>query len=101
MDSAATPRPTSDLDQLGALAEPVRRRLYAFVSAAGDPVDRDQAAAGTGITRSLAAFHLDRLVEAGLLQTEFRRRSGRSGPGAGGRGRVYPGPTGPAGAWAL
>src|SRR3954462_12751352 len=94
MDSAATPRPTSDLDQLGALAEPVRRRLYAFVSAAGDPVDRDQAAAGTGIPRSLAAFHLDRLVEAGLLQTEFRRRSGRSGPRAGGPAEVYLPPAG-------
>ena len=37
----------------------------------------------------LAAFHLDRLVEAGLLETEFRRRSGRTGPGAGRPAKLY------------
>jgi predicted ArsR family transcriptional regulator len=79
----------SDLDQLAPLAEPVRRRLYEFVSVASAPVDRDQAAAGTGIGRPLAAFHLDRLVEAGLLQAEYRRRSGRSGPGAGRPAKFY------------
>jgi predicted ArsR family transcriptional regulator len=89
MDPAAPSRPSSDLDQLGALAEPVRRRLYAVVSAAGEPVDRDQAAAGADVSRALAAFHLDRLVDAGLLETEYRRRSGRSGPGAGRPAKFY------------
>jgi predicted ArsR family transcriptional regulator len=89
MDHEAAPDPAGDLDQLAALAEPVRRRLYAFVSDAGVPVDRDQAAAGTGIGRPLAAFHLDRLVEAGLLEAEYRRRSGRSGPGAGRPAKFY------------
>ena len=42
-----------------------------------------------GISRELAAFHLDRLVEVGLLQTEFRRRSGRTGPGAGRPAKFY------------
>jgi predicted ArsR family transcriptional regulator len=87
MDDAS--RPASDLDQLAPLAEPVRRRLYEFVSVASAPVDRDQAAAGTGIGRPLAAFHLDRLVEAGLLQAEYRRRGGRSGPGAGRPAKFY------------
>jgi len=79
----------SDLDQLAALADPVRRRLYTFVAGAGTPVDRDQAAAGADISRPLAAFHLDRLVEAGLLDAEYRRRSGRSGPGAGRPAKFY------------
>ena len=85
-------RPTTageDLDRLAALADPVRRRLYAFVSATGASVDRDQAAAGAGIGRPLAAFHLDRLVEAGLLEAEYRRRSGRTGPGAGRPAKFY------------
>ena len=90
MHDADQPDPaTDDLDQLAALADPVRRRLYAFVAGAGVPVDRDQAAAGAGIGRPLAAFHLDRLVEAGLLDAEYRRRSGRTGPGAGRPAKFY------------
>ena len=74
---------------MAALAEPVRRRLYEFVARAGEPVDRDTAASGTGIGRPLAAFHLDRLVTAGLLDVVFRRRNGRSGPGAGRPAKFY------------
>src|SRR5215218_1329714 len=83
------PNQTSDLDRLAALAEPVRRRLYQFVVAQGEPVDRDAAAAGAGIGRPLAAFHLDRLAEAGLLDVTYRRRSGRTGPGAGRPAKFY------------
>ena len=71
------------LEQLAVLAEPLRRRLYLHVAGQPAPVGRDAAATALGIARSLAAFHLDRLVEAGLLATEFKRLSGRSGPGAG------------------
>ena len=71
------------------LAEPVRRALYEHVAGRDEPVDRDQAAAATGIGRPLAAFHLDRLVAAGLLEVEYRRRSGRSGPGAGRPAKFY------------
>jgi predicted ArsR family transcriptional regulator len=78
-----------DLDRVAALADPVRRRLYDYVAAAGGPVDRDQAAEGVGIGRPLAAHHLDRLVASGLLEPEFRRRSGRSGPGAGRPAKFY------------
>jgi predicted ArsR family transcriptional regulator len=46
-------------------------------------VSTDQAAAATGIARHNAKFHLDRLVNEGLLETEFRRPTGRGGPGAG------------------
>jgi predicted ArsR family transcriptional regulator len=36
-----------------------------------------------------AKFHLDRLVEEGLLDVEFRRLSGRTGPGAGRPSKLY------------
>jgi predicted ArsR family transcriptional regulator len=82
------------LDDLAALAEPVRRRLYEYVAAQPAAVDRDEAAGGLGIGRPLAAFHLDRLVQAGLLEVEYHRRSGRSGPGAGRPAKFYRRPAG-------
>lgn len=88
------PRPIDELDRIGALAEPVRRRLYELVARSGVPVDRDTAAEQAGIGRPLAAFHLDRLVSAGLLAVEFRRRSGRTGPGAGRPAKFYVRPAG-------
>ena len=74
---------------MAALAEPKRRRLYDLVAASNEPVGRDDAVEALGISRELAAFHLDRLVEAGLLQTEYRRRNGRTGPGAGRPAKLY------------
>lgn len=71
------------------LEEPNRQHLYALVATSLEPVGRDDAAAALGISRELAAFHLDRLVEGGLLETEFRRRNGRSGPGAGRPAKLY------------
>ncbi len=79
----------TELAALAPLAEPVRRRLYLFVAATPGAVSRDDAAAALGITRALAAFHLDRLVQDGLLQTEYARRSGRTGPGAGRPAKLY------------
>ncbi|HET7028976.1 MAG TPA: hypothetical protein VFI34_00570 [Candidatus Limnocylindrales bacterium] len=84
MESTSNP-----IEQVAALAEPMRRRLYELVARSGDAVDRDSAAAALGIGRSLAAFHLDRLVGAGLLDVVFRRRSGRTGPGAGRPAKFY------------
>ena len=80
------------LDQIAALSaldDPVRRRLYKHVSGATEPVGRDAAAAAAGVTRSLAAYHLDRLAAEGLLEVAYERRSGRSGPGAGRPAKVY------------
>jgi predicted ArsR family transcriptional regulator len=71
------------------LADPLRRRLYELVRTAGHPVSRDQAAAGTGISRSLAAFHLDKLVDRGLLTFDYARPEGRTGPGAGRPSKLY------------
>jgi predicted ArsR family transcriptional regulator len=84
------PDPSTDgVHAVALLAEPIRRRLYEHVVSQAGPVDRDQAAAAVAIGRSLAAFHLDRLVDGGLLATEYHRRSGRSGPGAGRPAKFY------------
>src|SRR5947208_15695681 len=77
------------LGQLSALAEPVRRDLYTFVVARREPVTREQAAAGLDVPVHVAKFHLDRLVEDGLLDAEYRRPPGRGGPGAGRPAKVY------------
>lgn len=71
------------------LAEPNRQRLYDLVATGRGAVGRDDAAAALGISRELAAFHLDRLAEAGLLETEYRRRGDRTGPGAGRPAKLY------------
>jgi predicted ArsR family transcriptional regulator len=71
------------------LDEPVRRALYDAVAGATQPLSRDEAASATGVSRALAAFHLDKLVGAGLLDVEYRRLSGRSGPGAGRPAKLY------------
>jgi len=77
------------IEAIAQLEEPNRQRLYDLVIAGREPVGRDDAAAALGISRELAAFHLDRLAAAGLLETEYRRRSGRSGPGAGRPAKLY------------
>ena len=74
---------------LAALVEPPRRALYLYVAGRHEDVGRDEAARAAGVSRSLAAFHLDRLVEDGLLEATFRRLSGRSGPGAGRPAKLY------------
>ncbi|TFV61391.1 transcriptional regulator [Mycobacterium sp. PS03-16] len=56
---------------VAALGDDVRRRLYDFARAERRPVSRDEAASAVGISRKLAAFHLDKLVEAGLLHFRF------------------------------
>jgi predicted ArsR family transcriptional regulator len=82
-----------DLDarmgRIAVLSEPVRRALYLHVAAENEPVSRDQAAAALGIARHVAKFHLDRLVDDGLLEADYRRPPGRSGPGAGRPAKVY------------
>jgi predicted ArsR family transcriptional regulator len=74
---------------IAALNDPGRRRLYEVVRDAGHPVSRDEAAEKVGISRSLAAFHLDKLVDRGLLTFEYARPQGRSGPGAGRPSKMY------------
>lgn len=80
---------TRRLDALSLLADPIRRRLFEFVRAEQSPVSRDAVSAATEVPRSLAAYHLDRLVDAGLLAAHFERPHGRTGPGAGRPAKLY------------
>ena len=79
----------TQIESVSLLRDPLRRSIYRFVSRSPAPVSRDDVAAAVGASRSLVAFHLDKLVEHGLLVTSFRRLSGRSGPGAGRPAKLY------------
>ncbi|SON63500.1 hypothetical protein MSIMFI_05031 [Mycobacterium simulans] len=85
----ATTPPQRDAAGIGALADPVRHRLYQFVCSQPAPVSRDQAAAAVGIPHHQAKFHLDRLTAQGLLDIEYARLTNRSGPGAGRTAKLY------------
>jgi predicted ArsR family transcriptional regulator len=89
MSAMLNDRTPQGLADLALLADPVRRALYLHVASQPEAVGREEAAAAVGIGRPLAAHHLDRLVEAGLLIPEYRRRSGRTGPGAGRPSKLY------------
>ncbi|MGH3158527.1 MAG: helix-turn-helix domain-containing protein, partial [Streptosporangiaceae bacterium] len=78
-----------DLASVSSLDDPVRSRLYEFVARRSESAGRDEAAAAAGISRALAAYHLDKLVESGLLTASYERPPGRSGPGAGRPAQVY------------
>jgi predicted ArsR family transcriptional regulator len=77
---------TSDASTIAAVAlldDDLRRRMYAFIRRSDRPVTRDEAAATVGISRKLAAFHLDKLVATGLLKAGYTnlpgiRRVGRA-----------------------
>jgi len=55
-----------------ALADASRRVLYDYVRHADHPVGRDEAADAAGMSRGLAAFHLDKLVDVGLLRARYQ-----------------------------
>ena len=81
------------LDALAALSnlvDPVRRHLYEYVTSRSEPVTREEAAAAAGISRTLAAYHLDKLTESGLIEAAgYARREGCGGPGAGRPAKHY------------
>lgn len=77
------------LSALSALGDATRRRVYEHVSSQTGGVSREETAAATGIARTLAAYHLDRLAADGLLTVSYERRSGRTGPGAGRPAKLY------------
>lgn len=79
----------ADIETIGVLHDPRRRAVYRYVSRQGHDVSRDDAARALSISRNLAAFHLDRLAEAGFLDVSFRRLTGRQGPGAGRPSKLY------------
>lgn len=80
---------SSCLAAVSSLDDPVRARLYDVVSASSAAMGRDEAAAAASIGRPLAAYHLDKLVELGLLTATYQRPAGRTGPGAGRPAKLY------------
>jgi len=88
-DRIAAADTEGSLDAIAALGDVTRRALYDLVVASPTPVGRDEAADAAGIARGTAAFHLDRLVASGALDVEYRRLSGRTGPGSGRPAKLY------------
>lgn len=74
---------------VAALDLPLRRDLYRRLMTVDGWTSRDDAAAALAVPRSVAAFHLDKLAEAGVVEVRFERTSGRSGPGAGRPSKLY------------
>lgn len=66
------------------LTDRSRRALYDYVRRQDHPVAREEAADATAMTRGLAAFHLDKLVDAGLLTARYEAPGDRPR----GRGRA-------------
>jgi predicted ArsR family transcriptional regulator len=85
--------PVQDLERrisgIAALDQPLRRDLYRLLSERDGWVTRDEASEALGVPRSVAAFHLDKLVEAGVVDVSFARTTGRTGPGAGRPAKLY------------
>ncbi len=79
----------ADVERLAVLADPTRAALYRYVCAQREPVSRDEASAGIGVARHSVTRQLDKLAAAGLLDVQYRRLSGRSGPGAGRPAALY------------
>ena len=84
--------PTDDLDRriagIAALDQPLRRTCTGCSPSRRLDVP-DEAAEALGVARSVAAFHLDKLADAGVLEVTFERTTGRTGPGAGRPSKLY------------
>lgn len=77
------------IEQVSSLDDPTRRALYDFVAKHRQPVSRDHVASALDLDRSVVAYHLDKLVELGLLAATFARPEGKGGPGAGRPAKHY------------
>lgn len=86
-------RPATELEHriagIAALDQPLRRNLYRLLSERDGWTTRDEAAEALGVARSVAAFHLDKLAESGVVEVRFERTNGRTGPGAGRPSKLY------------
>ena len=74
---------------IAALDQPLRRSLYRLLAERDGWTTRDDAADALGVARSVAAFHLDKLADAGVVEVRFERTNGRAGPGAGRPSKLY------------
>lgn len=77
------------LESVAALGDPVRREVYRVLQRNAEPLTRNQLAELTGLAASTLLFHLEKLVDAGLLKVEFRKLGERSGPGSGRPAKLY------------
>lgn len=77
------------ISRIAALDQPLRRELYRLLAKRDGWVSRDEASEAVGVPRSVAAFHLDKLADAGVVEVTFERTSGRTGPGAGRPAKLY------------
>ncbi len=74
---------------VASLGDAKRRQLFELIAASDSAVGRDDAAVALGLPRSTASFHLDKLVQDGLLAVEFHKAPGRAGPGSGRPAKLY------------
>lgn len=81
--------PDNHEDLAGLLADERRRAIYLHVKGQHRAVTVNEVAEEFGIHRNAAKFHLDKLLDAGLLTADYRRLNGRRGPGAGRPSKLY------------
>jgi len=74
---------------VASLTDAKRLQLFELVAASPRPLGRDEVAEAAGMARSTVSFHLDRLVQDGLLAVEFHKPAGRAGPGSGRPAKMY------------
>ncbi|MCU1435227.1 MAG: ArsR family transcriptional regulator [Pseudarthrobacter sp.] len=74
---------------IASLGDEKRRQLFQLVASWDGAVGRDDAADTLGLPRSTASFHLDKLVQDGLLAVEFHKAAGKAGPGSGRPAKMY------------
>jgi predicted ArsR family transcriptional regulator len=74
---------------VSALDDPVRHALYRALVRSPVPLSRDQLVRMLNFPPSTTAFHLERLVREGLLETESRKWGTRTGPGSGRPTKLY------------
>jgi predicted ArsR family transcriptional regulator len=86
---SARPDLAAQVESLALLVDRTRRAIFLHAASSPVEVSRDEAAAAVGVSRKLAVFHLEKLVDAGLLEPVYRRLTGRSGPGAGRPAKLY------------
>lgn len=79
----------AQIERLAVLEDELRLRIYRYLRRLGRPATREDVAEETGISRRLAAFHLEKLLEQGFLRSHYARPPGRGGPGAGRSAKYY------------
>ena len=77
------------MERLDGIGDRELRTALLYVRGSPEPVSADEVAVALGLHRSVARGRLERLLRAGLLESSFARRSGRTGPGAGRPAKLY------------